>query len=370
MMGLRYNEHGLLWAKDLREHFPPLTNIRYDPAHCLLCSGVAQREMELLSTHLDSVDHASCTWDAIRVFMGAAWLACKAVGGSRAAAKFSAPFSAARQKHFKKTGHFSCQASEMLDLLAPMRLFLATRPACVELDTQKTSFDALCKLVHFYRLCKRSSDAADDFAQAIHDHGLSFAVAYGDDDRLVYIPKFHLLKHVPHQVVQDGLALDTLVQERYHIHSKAVAEHVKNTDNYEKSVLSRALQNHLGLLQVESCFQDGLFQPVVWEEMHAEGHEATIANSMLWAGLRIHIDDIIQVSGGSFTSVRGCVELDGDLGIVVERLHKVEEVNGVASRLQSDGSLRIQKLDGSMLVRFCPAWSVEPDGRILIVDLV
>ena len=64
------------------------------------------------------------------------------------------------------------------------------------------------------------------------------------------------------------------------------------------------------------------------------------------------------------------MELDGDLGIVVERLHKVEEVNGVASRLQSDGSLRIQKLDGSMLVRFCPAWSVEPDGRILIVDLV
>ena len=64
------------------------------------------------------------------------------------------------------------------------------------------------------------------------------------------------------------------------------------------------------------------------------------------------------------------LELDGDLGIVSETLHKVEEVNGVGSRLQPDGSLRIQKLDGSMSVRFCPAWSVEPDGRNLIVDLV
>ena len=168
----------------------------------------------------------------------------------------------------------------------------------------------------------------------------------------------------------DGFALDTFVQERYHIHTKAVAEHVENMEQFEQSVLSRALQNHLCLLQADSCFREGLFQPVVWAEMHAEGHQATIANSMVWAGLKNHTGDIIRISGGSFTSVRACVELDGDLGIVIETLHKVEEVNGVGSRLQPDGSLRIQKLDGSMSVRFCPAWSVEPDGRILIVDFM
>ena len=96
IMGLRYNAHGLLWAKDLRVHVPPLTNIRYDPTHCMFCSGVAQREVELLLAKLASLDTASCTWDALRAFMGTDWRACKAVGGSRAASKFSAPFSTAR----------------------------------------------------------------------------------------------------------------------------------------------------------------------------------------------------------------------------------------------------------------------------------
>ena len=104
--------------------------------------------------------------------------------------------------------------------------------------------------------------------------------------------------------------------------------------------------------------------------MHADGHQATIADSMLCAGLKTHTDDIIRVSGGSFISARACVELNGDVGIVVETLDKVEEVRGVASRLQSDGILRILKLDASTSVSCCPSWSIEPNGRIFVVDLV
>ena len=330
----------------------------------MMCSGVGQREVELLLAKLASLDTASCTWDALRAFMGADWRSFKAVGGSRAAAKFSAPFSTARGKHSKKTGHFASGASDILDVLGLLRL-LASRPAWVvlALKAEILSFAALCKVVCCYRRCKRSSDAADDFAQALHDHGLAFSGAYGDEDRLVYIPKFHFLSMCQTRSRQTALLWIHSFRRGITFTRRPSQSMWETWSNSSNPSYHGHYRTTYACCKLTLAF-GRVFQPEVWAEMHAEGHQPRIANSMVWANLKIPTDDIIRISGGSFTSVRACVELDGDLGIVIETLHKVEEVNGVGSRLQPDASLRIQKLDGSMSVRFCPAWSVEPDGRI------
>ena len=49
-LGLSYNAHGVLWDEELRRVAPPIEVAKVDPAHTILCDGLAQKEITALFT--------------------------------------------------------------------------------------------------------------------------------------------------------------------------------------------------------------------------------------------------------------------------------------------------------------------------------
>jgi hypothetical protein len=213
IFGLTWNPDGLLWDVELREHVPPIKVQTYDPAHCLLCHGLMQKEMSLLLVRMKA---QGTTWESIRVLMAADWRTCHCLGGGRAASCFTAVFSDAREKHFSKTKEFACGASEMLDIIAPFRYFLEMQVGdfAHKLRAEILSFTSLADVMSLISLAKDGRVVADQIAQGLYRHAVRFAAAYGKEEG-AYIPKFHFTRHIPAQVYRDGQLLETLVCERY-----------------------------------------------------------------------------------------------------------------------------------------------------------
>lgn len=362
LLGLTFNQHGLLWDLDLRPFCPPISLQTYDPSHTFFCSGLLQKEVGLLLLKLKEV---GIRFSDVRLFMGADWRTASCLGGGRASSNFASVFSLARERHFNSMKEFSCGASEMLDIVAPLRYFLEVQdaPARRALSVEIASFCALADVVSVLSLAKEGLKVADDLARVLHTHAERFAAAYGDADKTLYIPKFHFARHIPQQIARDGMVLDTLACERYHNRTKNIADPIKNTTRLEASLLGRALQSHLTLLNAPHCFGSGLVNPRAFPDL---GECANVALEIVWQGSRIKDGDLVRVDS-SPCFVRGCLQIDGEFGLAAEYLTLVEQVTSAASRWTRDGCIRCIALQGSVL-RLCVCWTVEANGRVLIVD--
>ena len=361
LLEITWNPQGLLWDMDLRQRCRPIAAQTYDPSHCFLCSGLLQKEMGMLLSRLK--EHG-ITFDAVRMLMGANWKSCKCLGGGRAASNYLAVFSQARESHFKRTGEFSCGASEMLDIIAPFRYFLEVQNGDFQQQfaNEIASFTALAETLGLISLGKDGWPVGDRVAQALHRHSQSFALAYGGDPA-AYIPKFHFARHIPAQIARDGLVLDTLTCERYHQRTKNVADPIRNTRCFEYSVIGRSLQSHLSLLNAPFCFGTGLIKPQQFEDI---GSDASIALSMVWEGLKLCEGDLLRLDGCPHV-VHGCIEVAGEFALLTNALHNKQVVTPAASRWEIVDGLRVEPL-ANRAVPLCVAWSEEQNGRILIVD--
>ena len=221
------------------------------------------------------------------------------------------------------------------------------------------SFCCFADVISLWCLGKAGIDVGDEFADAIEQHGVAFHAAY--KDRQAYIPKFHFAKHLP---LQGGFYVDTLVCERYHTRTKNIADPIKNTSSFERSVLSRALAGHLNLLQVEAVFGSALLQPTFVDA--CIGHNAEFSKGMRWKGTEIHADDIVRLNGHPCIVV-GCFCSQGAFGLLCQALVFVEEVTAAATRWTKEACTRSAFLDG-VIVRYCVCWAEQADDRVLICD--
>ena len=361
LLGLTYNPQGLLWDLELRRICPPISVQTYDPAHCFLCSGLAQKEIGLL---LNKLKDAGMGFATIRTFMEADWRTCGCFGGKRAPSKFASVFSKARDKHWRKSLEFGCGANELLDIVAPFRYFLEMQGDGFRqvFNREVASFCALADCIALLTMAKDGLPVADELAQKLHRHALRFVAAYGDDDLTVYIPKFHFARHIPAQIRRDGFLIDTLACERYHTRTKNVADPIKNTARLESSVLGRALQSHLALVNSPDCFGSALLQASDFDDF---GDGAKISLNMVWDGMRLTEDDVIRLDGCPHM-VRGCVEYQNRFVLLTQEFRFVEQVTPAAGRWQKLPELRVEPLDGRLL-RLAVCWTEEADG-ILLVD--
>ena len=120
-------------------------------------------------------------------------------GGKQARSKWPATLSKQRENHWRETGNFSSGASELLDIIPPVRYILEAQPLEVREQVAKElkSFCCFADVISLWCLGKAGIDVGDEFADAIEQHGVAFQAAY--KDREAYIPKFHFAKHLPRQ---------------------------------------------------------------------------------------------------------------------------------------------------------------------------
>ena len=127
-----------------------------------------------------------------------------------------------------------------LGLAALLQHFVETKvPRHDDLEAPVASFRAACKVLYTILWCKRGTvspeDGAVELRASVQEHMAAHLRAHSD----VYIkPKHHWTFHIAPQFRCDHAIVDCFVVERGHLLVKSLAEHVRNTSNYERSLMA------------------------------------------------------------------------------------------------------------------------------------
>ena len=138
-----------------------------------------------------------------------------------------------------------CSASELLGLYGLLRHFVEIRVGeNVAIAAELLSFKAACEALDLIMIAKRgvapAAEAGSQLQLALVKHMRLHIAAYGTQ---FIRPKHHWQLDMSEQVGRDGCVLDAFIIERLHLRVKRIAELVKNTTCFERSVLSGVLNN-------------------------------------------------------------------------------------------------------------------------------
>ena len=317
--GLSYCPQGLLWDRSLRPYVHPTSCTSYDSMHCLVGNGLAQNETGYLLAALKGI---GVSWQHLRLFTESDWNFNFALG-SRAVLRES--FSEAREKAWASSGSYKSSASEMLVAQPVLLHFLhmVVQPTN-QLQPQVASYEALGKLLHTVRLAKDGQPVTGELQAAAKTHADRFACAYPNEE---VKPKDHFTHHLAGQVKRDGILVDAFVGEKKNGTVKRLAEDLKNTSCFEKSLLMRVAGAQLGAVSNSNFACNRLVRPKDSAELARlyGAPSATMSPSMIWDGIRLRRSDLIFLDGSLYL-VHGFMQIGADflvLAAACQRLSKV-----------------------------------------------
>lgn len=354
MTGFRWNPCGVLACRTLHDHVAPLEVVRYDWVHSALQGGIINAEVEamLAATGIPRQELQSMLADTAWRFPQAT--ATKSKGLHRVFDE--------RRLAADDAEKIKATCSELLGLYGLLRLFFHLK---LEHDpgmaANLESFDLACEGIDLLLHCKRgladANQTADQLESVLQRHLARHIAVYGEGH---VRPKHHWMLDVPAQLRRDGLVLDAFVIERTHLQVKAIAQHVKNTTSYERSVLA-------GLLTV-AFRQDA--EPLATARL--VGRTATlpgffprvlVADRLEVFGFGVAVDDVV-LRGHAAALVTACAEQDGEHFLVVAPLELAETITRSASMFRQTAA---QTVWPATEVVQALAWRVRPDGSILVV---
>lgn len=152
------------------------------------------------------------------------------------------------------------------------------------IEKELASFAAACRCIDLLQVAKRgvaaSGEVAAELARASAEHLEIHKAAYGTTHLR---PKHHWVMDVPAQICRDGLVLDSFIIERIHLQVKSVAEHIRNTTCFERSVLA-------GVLNLQAQRLSKAFQQVGLEGRQVPWpgtQDVLVSDRMAYLGLKV-----------------------------------------------------------------------------------
>lgn len=241
--GLNANPDGILADFVLRPYVDPISAMAYDWVHTFLQDGTFTVEA---FEFLRSAEAHGVRASDIRTFLkDESW---SFPAASRAKAKvLHRVFDEYRSQSSQEAEKLKCTASELLGLYGLLRHFIETRVGDhADLAAKRASFQAACSCLDLILFAKRGLASCDEVAprllQASCRHLQLHIAAYGHSH---IKPKHHWALDIADQIRDHDCVLDAFIIERIHLQVKVVAEHVRNTTRFERSVLSGVLNNQL-----------------------------------------------------------------------------------------------------------------------------
>ena len=356
--GLRSNPDGLLAARNLRSLVDPVKCMTYDWMHNTLQDGVYSVEAECF---LKACEPFGIDRPMVRAFLKDGGWAYPDCHKSKCGQIYRI-FDNWRvsEKHPDK---LKCGASELLSVYNLLRHFVDVHvPRHEEMADKRMSFESCCKVVDLLRAAKHNmadlTTLVPLLQQEMCRHLNLFITAYGDAK---VRPKNHWNLDVPPQISRDQLVLDMFVVERTHLKVKRVAENVRNTSRFERSVLAGVLC--MSLRAAEADAGDHNLRGRT-KRLHDE--PPTWASDRLTAfGMEVFIGDVV-FQGTSCGQVAACLLVADELMVVVDVLQVVEGSEGPEGRFASWVSIgRRDAWDTDNLVHAC-AWRLA-EGALLVV---
>jgi hypothetical protein len=245
MYGVNWNADGLLACKELRRHIDVVECFTYDWMHTLLQDGVFTVEVFLM------LKACNIGYHVLESFLkDPRWQFPMA---SRAKAKrLHSVFNSHASNN--EANKLKCSASEAIGLYGLLRHYIEVYVAKDAVtDAHRTSWEAACKMVGLLLAAKHEVSSCAVIAPRLQEaaaaHLQAHLLAHGPDK---IRPKHHWGMDLAAQLLRDNMVVDAFVIERMHLRVKAVAEKVKNTSRFERSVLSGVLTDHMRVLNETS----------------------------------------------------------------------------------------------------------------------
>jgi hypothetical protein len=183
-------------------------------------------------------------------------------------------------------------------------------------------------------------------------------IAYGS----VYIkPKHHWMMDIPAQLVRDQCVLDAFIIERTHLLVKGIADHVRNTSCFERSVLSGVTTMAFEHAAVAEA-GDGLVGRCAPLPGFPDVH---VADKLSVFSIEISFDDII-IRGTDAGVVVACALEGGRLLMVVDVLVQTGIRSSHTAVFQLAGHHDVWS---AVDVRHCLGWYCQPDGSFVVIRM-
>jgi hypothetical protein len=321
--GISFNPACLLADVGLRPLVNPSSYTR-DPMHVMLSGGVANTEIFLVLKAIASC-MAGFKYSTMKEFCSAAWgWPCTrntAIGEV---------FSEVRESSSKEAEMFKAGASETLSVYPLVRHFLEKFVPAHLIAKERLSFLALCDVLDSMQACKAAFDVEQIYSMKMGVR--RFLRLHIDAHGVKYIrPKHHYMFHMFRQPMEDLIWLDCFVHERKHQLTKGLADVIKNTRDFESSVLTAVLNATVENLR--DVFASGLLPPT------AASHELTVAlgvpcqvsHRMKYNFSTYGSGDVLLCGTGAFV-VEACVDVGGTMVALARRLILMEQTSPTTSR--------------------------------------
>ncbi len=223
MLGLTYDEHGLLFDDGLRSVLKPVDNCIRDWMHTMVSGGIAGTEMALLMLQLHTV---GISLDSVRTFVNQYRL-------PQSLGKINLDWFSVN-RIAEKGDQLKSFASEQLCMIPLLYCFLAQVVAPMNIMNEHIHcFKLLRTIIEILSLGpKLAMKHVAELRATIVDHHRLYKALYPG-----YIkPKWHHLLHVPDNMNYLGVLLSCFVTERKHRTVKNAACHIFR--HYEHTVLA------------------------------------------------------------------------------------------------------------------------------------
>ena len=347
----------MLADPQLRAHADFLSVATYDWVHSMLADGAFTAEVQAYL--------AACEPEINRVDLQA-WLSDDGWGFPfyrRSKSKQLCRIFDYRRQSDRDPDRLKANCSEMLGLASLLRHYLDLHePRRANLADKRASWLAICQALDLILAMKRSGDvsAADQLQEILAKHLGLFQKAYGTDP---VKPKHHWMLDIPQQFKAHGQVLDCFIIERQHLMVKAIADHVDNTSNFERSVMSGVLTSVFGDLP-EHGRDERLGDSLQGRSQLLPGFPSVrVANKVAVFGYVFAIDDIVA-RDGSLGVIAACLQEGPLLFVAVDTLVPTVRVTARHSAHKLSGD---RELWPASAVHPCNGWYRLVDGSLVVI---
>jgi len=237
-------------------------------------------------------------------------------------------------------------------------------PRFPALAGQVRSLLMCCRVLDLLQDSKGGVGDADVVGHAIQNHLRTHQAVYGEQR---WRPKMHYALHFAEQLRRDGRLYDCFVVERSHQTPKALASSVKNTTDFERSLLARSVLVRLRRLE-EWAVGSGLQGPSqAFPQLAREAGEVElrIASKGVLSGMLFALGDIL-LCAEFIIEVAAFVD-SGRLGVLGRLLEVVARPTTAAVECRRQPSLSLLWTAG-LRARRPHAWvSLASDHILLLV---
>ena len=230
------------------------------------------------------------------------------------------------------------------DLLAHCAVYCA---ACATADIMMN--------VKYRRLDTQS--AKDQLLRAIARwqdlHKLQYGVVH-------FKPKFFWLWSNALDLSRSEWLFDMFAVERQHRRVRAQVEPIKNTTQFEGSVLQRVLDAQLSALQEVDLLAKKYSFPGRHVKRYCGGQPACMADSCVCRGVSLHVDDIVEHEG-DIGVIIACFQYDSN-GLMVVQVELMRRMSRTHFQATPD-----QRLWRASCVQLSLAWKTLGNGLVEVV---